>query len=163
MNGAATDTSPSLLPARVGETKYNLVQAFPFWGKRDLKREVAEAVAEQANSAVTKTWNELAARLKTTYAQYYYTTGNLALTGELLDLMTHLEEVARSRYAGGLALQQDVIRAQIDQTGMRGELIGLNNDKRQQQSRINALLARKLQSPHFLGSASRGDNGVQVA
>ncbi len=147
MNGTTSDTPASILPARVGETKYNLIQALPFWGKRDLKREVAEADAEQANSAITKTWNELAARIKVAYAQYYFTVGNLALTGELLDLMTRLEQVARSRYAGGLALQQDVIRAQIDQTGMRGELIGLNNDKRQLQSRINALLARKAQAP----------------
>lgn len=147
MNGVSTNTPPSILPARVGETKYSVIQTLPYWGKRDLKREVASADAEQADSAVTKTWNELAAKIKAAYAQYYYTTGNLALTGELLDLMTRLEQVARARYSSGLALQQDVIRAQIDQTGLRGELIGLNNDKRQLQSRINALLARKAQAP----------------
>jgi cobalt-zinc-cadmium efflux system outer membrane protein len=147
MNGVASDTPASILPARVGETKYNLIQAFPFWGKRDLKREVAEADAELANSGAAKTWNELAAKVKAVYAQYYYVAGNITLTSELLDLMTQLEAVARARYASGLALQQDVIRAQIDQTGMRGELIGLNNEKRQLQARLNALLARKATAP----------------
>ena len=143
MNGTASSTSPNILPARVGETKYSVIQALPFWGKRDLKRAVAEADAEQANSATAKAWSELAAKIKTTYAQYYAIAGNVALTSEVLDLMTRLEQVARSRYTSGLALQQDAIRAQIDQTGMRGELIGLDNDKRQVQARLNALLARK--------------------
>ena len=39
MNGTTSDTPASILPARVGETKYNLIQALPIWGKRDLKRE----------------------------------------------------------------------------------------------------------------------------
>lgn len=147
MNGVSTNTQPSILPARVGETKYSVIQALPFWGKRDLKRAVAEADAEQANSASAKAWSELAAKIKTAYAQYYAIAGNMALTTEVLDLMMRLEQVARSRYTSGLALQQDVIRAQIDQTGMRGELIGLNNEKRQLQARLNALLARKATAP----------------
>ncbi len=36
--------------------------------------------------------------------------------------MTRLEKVAQVRYAGGLAAQQDVIRAQVEQTSMRNEL-----------------------------------------
>ncbi len=147
MNNQSSTTPASILPARVGETKYSVIQALPFWGKRDLKREVAEAEAEFANSGAAKTWSELAAKIKAAYAQYYYVAGNIALTSELLDLMTQLEAVARSRYSSGLALQQDVIRAQIDQTGMRGELIGLNNEKRQLQARLNALLARKATAP----------------
>lgn len=147
MNNQSSNTPASILPARVGETKYTVIQAFPFWGKRDLKREVAEADVEFAHSGAAKTWSELAAKIKAAYAQYYYVAGNMALTSELLDLMTQLEAVARARYAGGLALQQDVIRAQIDQTGMRGELIGLNNEKRQLQARLNALLARKATAP----------------
>ena len=35
--------SATLLPAQVGDTKYTLIQPLPFWGKRDLKREVASA------------------------------------------------------------------------------------------------------------------------
>lgn len=64
------------------------------------------------------------------------------VTQELLDLVVRLEQVAQSRYAGGLAPQQDAIRAQLEQTAMRGELIAVANEKRQLQARINALLGR---------------------
>jgi outer membrane protein, heavy metal efflux system len=40
------------------------------------------------------------------------------------------------------APQQDAIRAQLEQTAIRGELIAVANEKRQQQARLNALLAR---------------------
>jgi hypothetical protein len=50
--------------------------------------------------------------------------------------------VAQARYAGGLAPQQDAIRAQLEQTAIRSELIAAANEKRQLQARINALLGR---------------------
>jgi outer membrane protein TolC len=56
--------------------------------------------------------------------------------------MARLEQIAQVRYAGGLAPQQDAIRAQLEQTAMRGELISLAGDKRQWQARLNAMLAR---------------------
>src|SRR3990172_12273149 len=42
------DKSASLLPSRVGSTRYTLMQSVPWFGKRDLKREAAEAGADQA-------------------------------------------------------------------------------------------------------------------
>jgi outer membrane protein TolC len=43
--------------------------------------------------------------------------------------------------------QQDAIRAQIEQTTMRSELIMLESEKRQARSRLNALLARDASAP----------------
>ena len=43
INNYGSDASPSLLPWKVGETKYTLMQAFPLWGKRELKRDAAAA------------------------------------------------------------------------------------------------------------------------
>ena len=50
-------------------------------------------------------------------------------------------------YAGGVAAQQDVIRAQVEQTGLHSELLALENERRQLQSRLNALLARPASAP----------------
>ncbi|PKO59809.1 MAG: transporter, partial [Betaproteobacteria bacterium HGW-Betaproteobacteria-18] len=113
------EQNPTLLPANVGNTKYTLMQDIPWPGKRDLKRELAHMEAVSSEGRAQGTWSELAARIKTTQAQRYYLRGNEALTQEILDLMARLEQVAQSRYAGGLAAQQDVIRAQVEQTAMR--------------------------------------------
>jgi cobalt-zinc-cadmium efflux system outer membrane protein len=132
----------SLLPNKVGETKYTVMQMLPFWGKRELRRGAAAADAEQALARAAGAWAEQAMRLRTAFVQYYLASGTERITQELLDLVVRLEQIAQSRYAGGLAPQQDAIRAQLEQTAMRGELIGVANEKRQLQARINALLGR---------------------
>lgn len=138
---------PSILPGRVGDTKYTLMQPIPFWGKRDLKHAVAEADADLAKGKATAIWTELSARIKVAYARYYFVSGNERLTREILDLVARLEKTAQIRYAGGLAAQQDAIRAQVEQTGMRGELISLENEKRLLQAQLNALLSRNALAP----------------
>lgn len=143
VNNYGNSAGPNLLPWKVGETKYTLMQQIPLWGKRDLRRNAAEAEARQANARTSVAWNELAARIKTSYAQYFQAVGNERLTREVLDLMMRLEQLAQARYAGGLVAQQDAIRAQLEQTAMRAELIALDAERRQAQARLNALLARE--------------------
>ncbi len=136
------EQNPTLLPGRVGSTRYVLMQDFPWMGKRGLKREVAESQAQAARSRAAGAWVELAAKIKTTYAELYYLDQNERLSREILDLMARLEKVAQVRYAGGLAAQQDVIRAQVEQSTMRNELIALDAERRQLQSKLNALVGR---------------------
>jgi outer membrane protein TolC len=146
-NNYGRDARPNLLPARVGDTKYTLLQAFPAWGKRDLRRDVAAAELQQAGARASAAWTDLAARIKTAYAQYYLTAGTERITLEVVDLMSRLEQLAQARYAGGLVAQQDAIRAQLERTALRSELIVLDNQKQQQRVRLNALLARAGDAP----------------
>lgn len=141
------EQSPTLSPSRVGSTRYLLMQDVPWFGKRDLKRQAAELDAEGAKGQALASWAELSARIKAAYAQLYYVTRNQRYTHEVIDLMARLEKIAQVRYAGGLAQQQDVIRVQVEQTGMRAELIALENERRQLQARMNALLARPAGAP----------------
>ncbi len=136
------EQNPTLNPSKVGSTKYTLMQDLPWYGKRDLKREIAELDAEGAQGRARGTWAELAARIKAAHAQLYYVNRNERLSSEILELMVRLEKIAQVRYAGGLAVQQDVIRAQVEQTGMQSELIALENERTQLRARLNALLAR---------------------
>ena len=136
------DTSPTLLPGRVGSTKYTVIQPLPFWGKRDLKRDAAAKEAESARSAAAATWLDLATRVKGAYAEYYRATISVKLTREIRDLVARLAQVAQVRYASGLVPQQDVLRAQIEQTAIASELIAMETDQHHMHSRINGLLRR---------------------
>jgi outer membrane protein TolC len=138
-----TGGSFSLNPSNVGSTKYTILQPLPFWGKRDLKRDVAAADAEQAQGRAAVTWAELAARIKTVYARLYLVARTGSLTREILDLLGQLETIAQVRYAGGLAAQQDVIRAQVERTSMRGELLVLESEEQGLRAAMNSLLARR--------------------
>ncbi len=142
-----TDASPNLLPGRIGSTKYTLIQPVPFWGKRDLKQDVAEAQANQARGSASANWLELAARIKAAYAQYYVLSHTEALTRETLDLVGSLEKITQARYASGLAPQQDVIRVQVERTGMRGELVAIGKDRHHAQVKLNTLLKRPAMAP----------------
>jgi len=141
------EQNPTLWPSDVGSTQYTLMQDFPWVGKRALKRDIAQFEAQSSEGKALGVWSELAARIKAAQAQRYYLRGNEKLTLEILDLMARLEQVAQSRYAGGLAAQQDVIRAQVEQTTMHNELVMLQSERLQVDAGLNALLARPALAP----------------
>jgi outer membrane protein TolC len=141
------EQNPTIWPGRAGSAKYTISQEIPWFGKRDLKREIAELDADGARGKARGAWSEIAARLKAAHAQAYLLHRNERITLEILDLTRRLEKIARARYAGGLAMQQDVIRAQVEQTAMRNDLIMLENEGRMLRARINMLLARPAGAP----------------
>ncbi|MBP9713254.1 MAG: TolC family protein [Sterolibacterium sp.] len=134
----------NLLPGRVGSTRYLWMQEIPWLGKNALKQEVARGEAEAAHYGTQAAWLDIAARIKAGFAQRYALHQSLQLTGEMLELMVRLEQIARTRYAHGLATQQDVIRAQLEQTALRSERINLEMETHHEDARLNTLLARPL-------------------
>jgi len=147
INNLTRTVLPTRLPSRVGELRYTLLQSLPAWGKRELRRSVAEADVQQAGARAEAAWAELAARIKTGYAQVYQAAGSERLTLEVVDLVQRLAQLAQSRYASGLALQQDALRAQLELTALRAELIELDSSKRQLRAKLNTWLARDTAAP----------------
>lgn len=135
-------TGPRVLPSQTGFTRYLLMQTVPWFGKRGLQREVAEAQASQANGQVAASWSDLASRIKQTYAMYYNVSASEQLAQQTLALLDNLEQIAQTRYGNGLGQQQDVIQAQVEKTMLRSELISLQNEAHHSQARLNALLSR---------------------
>lgn len=137
----------SVLPSQVGSTKYTLMQALPFWGKRDLKREAAEAEAAAARGRAAGSWTEQATRIKASYAQHFAVSRLIGLAREVIDLINRIEGITQARYAGGLAPQQDAIRAQVERTAMLNELIRMETEGHLARASINGLLARPAHAP----------------
>jgi len=140
-------TGPRLLPSQTGGTRYLLMQSVPWFGKRDLQRDVAYAQVAQANGQVAANWSELAARIKQTYAMKHYAAASERLAQQTLALLDHLEQSAQTRYANGLGQQQDVIRVQVEKTMLRSELIALLNENHHAHARLNTLLSRPVNAP----------------
>ena len=143
----AGEQSPTLLPSRVGSTRYTLMQDVPWFGKRDLKRGIAAQEADGAKGRALGTWAEVSSSIKSSYAQFYYVHQDERLTTEILDLLVRLEKIAQVRYASGLAVLSDAISAQVEQTNLRNELIALGNEKRTIQARLNMLVSRPADAP----------------
>lgn len=141
------ERNPSLLPGRVGSTRYSFMQELPWPGKRALTRDVAGAEADAAGRSVDVRWNELAAAITTRFAELYYLDEDARLIADILALVQTLEQSAHARYANGLAPQQDVIRAQLEQTALRRRQIALDADRAQLQAQLNALVGRPTGAP----------------
>jgi len=151
MNGGA----PNLLPARVGGAKYTLTQTLPWFGKRDLRRAAAAADADAAAGRARAGWLDLATRIKQTYAQHHVHLHTLRLLGEDLDLLRRLGDIARTRYANGLAPQQDALRVLTERAQLHGELAMFEGESAQASARMRSLLGRpplhvKLRPPEQL-------------
>ena len=152
-NGGTTGVT--LSPSRVGDTKYTVIQSLPFWGKRDLRRNVAGAEAEQAGKRTQDAWLELSSRIKSAYADWWLNARNADLNRELLGLIGSMEKVAQARYAGGLAPQQDAIRAQVEHTGLLTDRLMLDHERHSLSALLNGLLARPANAPLRDGLALR--------
>lgn len=137
----------ALSPARVGSTKYQFRQTLPAWGSRDARRDAARANAEAAASEAVATWTDLAARIKTAYARYQQLTESRAPMHELLALVDRAEAIAQARFGGGLGPQQDVLRAQMERTGLAADLVALESELQIARTRLNGLLARRAGAP----------------
>ena len=138
----AGEQNATLLPSRTGSTVYTLMQELPWFGKRALQKDIADLEILDAKGRAAWAWADIAARIKVGFAQWVSVHQNTRLNQEILDLLTRLEKVAQVRYAAGLAVQADAIRAQVELTMVQNELIALENEQRMTGARLNMLLAR---------------------
>lgn len=138
---------PTLSPANAGSTRYSLRQMFPLGDKRGLQREIAAADALAADARRGATAAEVRMRAKLAWTQYWYAGHAAHVTENLRTLMVDLEQIARSRYGGGLTPQQDVIKAQTELTSLRSDLVMLQSERRQAVARLNSVLARPADAP----------------
>lgn len=147
-------SNPTLDPRMNGQTMYNFLQPVPGWGKRDAQKRAAEADATAAREQQRAVTAELRAEVKAAFARYYQSYHALQLNEELGGFTDAVAQLAKSRYESGLASQQEMIRAQLEQSALQTERYELQAAHSQSQARINALINRPshadLQAPQVL-------------
>ena len=144
---AMRNRSASLVPGQVGETRYQISQPLPGWGKRELASRAAEARAGQAAATRDATWTELVARIEAAWLRYYVAGRELALSQQGLTLLQRLEELSLKRFELGLVPQQAVLRTQREITAQRVALLEAEQRSKGLAAALNGLLARPPQAP----------------
>jgi cobalt-zinc-cadmium efflux system outer membrane protein len=135
------------LPEQLARVEYKIQQEFPLWGKLGLQEDVARARAGAVRETQRGTELEIAARIKTVFAAYYAAFQNWRLTRDLYDTVATLADVTQSRYAQGLGEQEDAIRAEVEKTRLRTELVRFEADQRRTAAQLNALMDRPAEAP----------------
>lgn len=124
-----------------------VTQELPFWGKRDLKREIAEAGAKKAAVLKRAVENDLIAKIKVAYAEYHQAHLTIDLAKNLRGRLDTLTKLAAARYGQGLGRQQDVTRAGVETSMLDTEIARMEAEKRRARVKINRLLNRDLAAP----------------
>lgn len=137
----------SPLPDELARVEYRIEQEFPLWGKLGLQEDVARAKAGAARQTQRATELEVAARIKTVFAARYAAFESWRLTRDLSKMVATLADATQSRYAQGLGEQEDVIRAEVEKTRLRTEMLRFEADQRQTAAQLNALLDRPADAP----------------
>ena len=124
------------------QTLFTASQDFPLWGKRDLRRGVAEANAAASAGRESSVTAELEEQTKVVFSQYYQADQALLVTREIHSLHRTVADSVRARYAQGLGSQSDAIRAELERTRIEPELSALERDEEAAKAKINALIGR---------------------
>jgi outer membrane protein, heavy metal efflux system len=127
---------------RLNKMVYGVEQEFPLWGKRELRRRVAEAEADGARARERAIALDLDERVKVAFARYYRAAQALRVERDVHDLLHAVGQAAQARYAQGLGGQPDAIRAGIERSRLALEQADLERDRREAEARLNALTAR---------------------
>jgi outer membrane protein, heavy metal efflux system len=124
-----------------------VTQAFPLWGKRDLRREAALADLDAARGREQAARDALDERIKIAFAQYYAASRALAVNQEVIAVTRRMRSTAEAHYAAGTGDQAAAIRARGEETSASIETARLEGDRVAARGALNALLARPANAP----------------
>ena len=124
-----------------------VTQAFPLWGKQNLRREAALADLDAMRGREQAARDALDERIKAAFAQYYVASRALAVNREVISVTRGMRAAAEAHYAAGQGDQAAVIKALGEETAVEIEAARLEGDRAAAREQLNALLARPAGAP----------------
>jgi len=124
------------------QMQVSLSQAFPFPGKRGLRRDAAEHEAAAASAAIGEQQLIILGEVRATWWQLFALDRSLANVRENQGLMRDFVEIARTKYKVGAGLQQDVLLAQLELSRLLNDELQLISRRKAAAAAFNALLDR---------------------
>jgi len=134
---------------RVGSqlNTFTLTQAYPWFGKRELRGEVAGQEAAATQQMYRARQRQVIADVKTAFYNLAYVDDALGISGEERLLLDHYEQLAQARYATGQGMQQAVIKIQVEITRVTNRLRILSQQRDTLAARLNTLRDRPPEEP----------------
>jgi outer membrane protein TolC len=130
---------------RMGE-RYSISQMFPWFGKLDLRGNIAFANAQAEAQRFEAAGLDLADRVTRAWFEYAWLHQAAATARENRDLLMRLESVARSRLRVGAVSQADVNRAQVELGRLDDQARSLEDMLGPAAAQLNAVLGRPAQA-----------------
>lgn len=115
-------------------------QEIPYPGKLALAGEEARKDAAAEREMYRALVLDATAQLKVAYYEWFGIVKAIEVTQKNRDLLQRLEQIARARYSVGKGIQQDVLKAQVEQSTLAQRLELLAQRKATIEARVRALL-----------------------
>lgn len=122
-------------------------QEIPYPGKLSLRSRIAAIDAEAARWSVEDTRLQLGAELKAMYFEYQFATRTLDIVRRNREVLDQFRQIAEARFSVGQAIQQDVLKAQLEISGLIERTFVLERQRDALRVRINGLLYREPNAP----------------
>lgn len=119
-----------------------LSQAFPYFGKRALKSEIALQEARVSESDVMDKALMVESEVKSVYFGLYATKKGIEVVAKNLSLMDDLKKAAEARYSVGKGMLKDIIKAQLEVSMLVDKRHTLEHDGRTKRAYLGSLLGR---------------------
>ena len=121
-------------------------EQFPYPGKLKLRGQIASKEGDAAQADYEAVRRRVAAEVKAAYYDYFYFDKAIETTNRNMDLLQKLSKIAEARYRVGKAMQQDVLRSQVEISLLLEKLTMLEQQRATAQARINVFLIRPPES-----------------
>ncbi len=122
-----------------GERVYEFSQMFPFWGKRDARREFASWEAEEKFLETLKLRLQLERDIRKAYYDYAFLKQETGITEDTLKLLQQMEPVVQRKIQGG-ENQNDLLRLQVEIGRVENTLQTKQRERQAMSAQFNALL-----------------------
>jgi cobalt-zinc-cadmium efflux system outer membrane protein len=134
---------------RVGPQRniLGLKQTFPFYGKRDLRAEVAQNEANALKEGYGAVRRRVIQQIKKAYYELFYIQTAIDITHDEKGLLKRYETIARTKYETGVGNQQDILKVQVEITNLNDRLLSLGSQRQMAEATINTLLNQPPDQP----------------
>jgi len=119
-----------------------LSQKFPFPGKRQLRREVAETMVGVSQKQTDEYRDVLTGKVREAWWRLFSVDRSLQIVDSNKRLLRDFVEIAKTKYAVGKGLQQDVLLAELELSRLTNRELQLAGNRRRIQAMLNGLLNR---------------------
>jgi outer membrane protein TolC len=126
---------------------YGIEQEIPFPGKRGLKESIAAVEAESQQRSNELVRLKVMSELKQAFFDLYLIHKSIDILLKNKELLQNFENIAESRYKVGQTTQQDVLKAQVEESKILDKLLVQGQKKRTAEAKINSLLFRPAETP----------------
>jgi len=124
-----------------------VMQSLPYPGKLKLRGEVAGQDVQMAQWDYEAVRRRITADVKAAYYEYFFYAKALEITRNNKDLLQKLSSISEARYRVGKAMQQDVLKSQVEISLLLQKIAVLEQQRATAQARLNTLMSRPPESP----------------